>query len=107
MSNFIQKVGTCRLGTAARLAVASSTGPTATTSAFSAQCRQVRVTYASTVTNDFALFAIGEATLTIGSSSTYLPPNQPEYFTVTPGQVLSVTGSSTVSTGSLSVTECS
>ncbi len=107
MGNFIDKPGTSRLGTSARLVVAGSTVAAVVSSAFSAQCRQIRVTFATTIAGDFALFSIDDGTPTVGSSSAYIVANWTDYFTVTPGQKIAVTGGSTASTGSLNVIECS
>ncbi len=105
--SFIDKPGTSRLGTSTIQTVSSSTVAAVVSSAFSAQCYQIRVTYKSTVAGDVALFTVGDGTPTVGSSSAFLPAQWTDYLTVTPGQKIATTGGSTISTGTFNVVECS
>ena len=86
-----------RLG---RTVVTAITSATAFTTFFGSQTRQVRV--ASTL----PLWAtIGStAVVTANSAATYIPSNVPEYFTVSPGQVLNFISTST-SSGYVTFTE--
>lgn len=107
MSNFISKQPSSRLGIPATLTVASSTVAAVVSSAFGAQTRQVRVAFRSAIAGDGALISIDDGTPTVSSSSSMLPAGSWDYFTCNPGQKIAVTGVTTSSSGSLSVTECS
>jgi hypothetical protein len=107
MSNFISKQPSSRLGVSATHTVASSTVAAVVSSAFGAQTRQVRVAFRSAVAGDGALISIDDGTPTISSSATMIPAGTREYFTCNPGQKIAVTGATTTSAGTLSVTECS
>lgn len=107
MSNFLDKQASSRLGTSANLTVASSTVAAVVSSAFGAQTRQVRITYSTAVTGDAARISIDDGTPTISSSSSLIASNWTDYFTVTPGQKIAVTGATTTSAGTLNVTEMS
>jgi hypothetical protein len=88
-----------RLG---RSVVTALSSATQTTTGFAAQTYQVRVV----ATLPIWLTVDGAATVTANSSATYLPSGVPEYFAVTPGQVLNFISTST-STGYVSITEMS
>lgn len=83
-----------------RSIVTALTGATQFSTNFGSQTRQIRVT------STLALWAtIGStAVVTANSSAVYLPSNAPEYFTVSPGQVLNFISTST-STGYVTLTE--
>ena len=95
--SYWEKQPASRLG---RSVVTALTGATQFTTPFDTQTRQVRVT------STLALWAtIGStAVVTANSASAYLPANVPEYFAVTPGQVLNFISTST-SSGYVALTE--
>jgi hypothetical protein len=70
------------------------------TTPFGSQTRQVRIT------STLALWATIDSTavVTANSAAALIPANVPEYFAVTPGQVLNFISTST-STGYVSLTE--
>lgn len=100
MSSAWNKQTASRLGRAIVTTLVTANA-TQSTTAFGSQVRQVRVTSSLP-----AWITIGSTAtdVTAGSSSSYLPANTPEYFTVSPGQHVNFLSSST-STGYLSVTE--
>lgn len=73
-----------RLGTANNVAVAT-TSTAAASSAFGSQTHQIRV--AATAA---CFVKISDGTPTAAATDAYIPPNFPEYFTVTPGQKISI-----------------
>ena len=83
-----------------RSIVTALTGATQFTTPVGSQTRQIRVTTTLPVWATVGATAV----VTANSSATYLPANVPEYFTVTPGQVLNWISTST-STGYLTLTE--
>jgi hypothetical protein len=90
-----------RLGRSIVTQVATAqTNATQFTTPFAAQTYQVRVV------STLAIWAtIGStAVVTANSASAYLPPNTPEYFAVTSGQVLNFISTST-SSGYVALTE--
>jgi hypothetical protein len=88
-----------RLGRSIVTALSSATQSTTT---FGSQTRQVR----STTTLPIWATIDSSAVVTANSSAIYLPSNLPEYFTVTPGQMLNFISTST-STGYVVLTEMS
>ena len=102
MSNFGNLQPASRLGRSIVTAVATAqTNASQTTTNFGSQTRQVRIV------STLAIWATVDttATVTANSSATYLPANAPpEYFAVTPGQVLNFISTST-STGYVVLTE--
>jgi len=95
MANFVPKSSSSRQGVSQGITIAASS--TAST-AFGSQTFQVLLS-----TTTACNFRIGDGTPTAVATDTYLPPNFPLYFTVTPGQKVAVIGT----TGTLSVTEIS
>jgi hypothetical protein len=99
---FFEKQQSSRLGRSIVTAIATAqTNTTLFTTPFSSQTRQVRV--ASTL----SLWAtIGStAVVTANSAAAFIPANAPpEYFAVSPGQVLNFISTST-STGYVALTE--
>jgi hypothetical protein len=96
MANFVPKSSSSRQGTSQNITIGASS--TALATAFGSQTFQVLL-----VTTTACNFRIGDGTPTAVATDTYLPPNFPLYFTVTPGQKVAVIGT----TGTLSVTEIS
>ena len=93
-----------RLGTTQAVAY---TGTAAPSTAFSSQCQQIRV-----VSNSSCHIAIGPTGTVATTSSTYLPAHAVDYFTVSPGQVISsiragTAGLDTATSGTIWVTELS
>jgi hypothetical protein len=84
------------------LVATAQTNATQSTTPLGSQTRQVRL--ASTLSLWITLDST--AVITANSSATYIPANVPEYFCVTPGQVLNFISTST-STGYVSLTEMS
>ena len=86
-----------RLG---RSIVSALTSATAFTTNFADQVRQVRVTSTLPIWATVGSTAV----VTANSSAVYLPASVPEYFTVSPGQVLNYLSTST-SSGYVTVSE--
>jgi hypothetical protein len=101
MSNFGNLQPASRLGRSIVTQIATAqTNATQFTTPFGSQTRQVRLTSTLTlwVTID------STAVVTANSASALVPANVPEYFCVTPGQVLNFISTST-STGYVVLTE--
>lgn len=105
MSNFGNLQSASRLGRSIVTQVATAqTNATQFTTTFGSQTRQVRLVH--TFTGGIWITLNSTAVVTANSSATLIPANFPEYFTVTPGQVLNFISTST-STGYVSLTEMS
>jgi hypothetical protein len=85
------------------LIATAQTNVTIATTPLSAQCRQVRLAH-NMAGGIHATF--GSAATVTTTTANYIPVNVPEYFSVTPGQVLNFISSST-STGWVTLTEMS
>jgi hypothetical protein len=103
MSTFGKLQSASRLGRSIVTQVATAqTNASQTTTNFGSQTRQVRIIH--TFTGGIWATVDTTATVTANSSATFLSANFPEYFAVTPGQVLNFISTST-STGYVSLTE--
>jgi|RhiMetdeSRZDD1v2_1073273.scaffolds.fasta_scaffold2710944_1 hypothetical protein len=101
MANFQNVQPASKLGRSIVTQVATAqTNATQFTTTFGSQTRQVRLV------STLALWATIDSTavVTANSSATYIVANLPEYFAVTPGQVLNFISTST-STGYVVLTE--
>ena len=92
---FYSKQPASRLGRSIVTQIATAqTNATLFTTPFSSQTRQIRIS------STLSLWATIDSTavVTANSSASFIPANVPEYFTVSPGQVLNFISTST-STG--------
>jgi hypothetical protein len=96
-NNAWMKETSSRISVSSSLAVSSTAS--ATTAAFGAQTYQIRVAAVTTG----AFVNVGDGSPSAASSSAFIPANQFDYFTVTPGQKLVALGQA--GAGSVIVTE--
>lgn len=79
-----------------QVTAASGAASVPVTNAFSAQTRQVRVSFDSTGANGVWI-KIGDGAQTAAATDTFLPQNTVDYFTVNPGQSIAFISTSTSS----------